>query len=86
MRQRIRSAMGQQTLAWLGVAGLGVFAMVLALLKGAAAPQSTGADWAGHPSDDWITVNKDCSSQRYVNLDHDHPHQHELVTAVARYQ
>ena len=63
MRQRIRSAMGQQTLAWLGVAGLGVFAMVLALLKGAAAPQSTGADWAGHPSDDWITVNKDCSSK-----------------------
>jgi alcohol dehydrogenase (cytochrome c) len=69
MQQRIRSAMGQQTLAWLGLAGLGVFAMVLALLKGAAAPQSTGADWAGHPSDDWITVNKDYSSQRYVNLD-----------------
>jgi alcohol dehydrogenase (cytochrome c) len=61
--------MGLQTLAWLGLAGLGVFAMVLALPKGAAAPQSTVADWAGHPSDDWITVNKDYSSQRYVNLD-----------------
>jgi alcohol dehydrogenase (cytochrome c) len=69
MRQRIRSATGQQTLAWLGLAGLGLFAMVLALLKGAASPQSTGADWAGHPSDDWITVNKDYSSQRYVDLD-----------------
>ena len=69
MRQRIRGALCQWTLTRLGLTVLGVFVMVLALLPGAAVPQSTSTDSSCHRSEEWITVNKDYSSQRYVDLD-----------------
>jgi alcohol dehydrogenase (cytochrome c) len=69
MRQRIRSALCRPTLTRLGLTGLGVLVMVLALSPGATVPQSRAAGGSGHPSEEWITINKDYSSQRYVDLD-----------------
>jgi alcohol dehydrogenase (cytochrome c) len=68
MRQRIRTAICQWTLTRRGLTALGIFAIVVAPLRGTAAPQSS-ADWTGPRTQDWITVNKDYSSQRYVDLD-----------------
>ena len=42
---------------------------VVLLLGGAAVPQSVNSGGSEHLSDEWITVNKDYSSQRYVDLD-----------------
>jgi CheY-like chemotaxis protein len=69
MRQRIRSAMCRWTLTRLGLSGLGVLVMVLALSPGATVPQSRAAGGSGRPPEEWITINKDYSSQRYVDLD-----------------